>query len=251
MTHVPDELVPRLQALEQKLSHMGFYNGALDDDWGTGVDQGLDKLFTRAGYKAPVQTAPDARPPDATLWIHVPAGYLWLQRLGDLPNLTEAGLHLLGIAELSGSANNPTLFKWRDELKAIGKHTEGFTADAVPWCGLGAGKMALDAGYGSEIPSYPLWALNWNSFGVAAKQPCLGSICTFMRDGGGHVGLYIAEDREGYYHVLGGNTSNRVSIARIAKTRLRACREPAYHTRPSTARPFVVSATGTITTNEA
>ena len=35
----------------------------------------------------------------------------------------------------------------------------------------------------------------------------LGDILTFKRNGGGHVGLYVGEDKD-CYHVLGGNQGN-------------------------------------------
>jgi hypothetical protein len=100
-----------------------------------------------------------------------------------------------------------------------------------------------------EIPQHPLWALNWGDFGVAAKQPCLGAILTFVRDSGGHVAQYVAEDQVAY-HVIGCNQSDSVTVTRIAKSRLHSCREPAYHVRPESARPFVVSSVGALSTNE-
>jgi hypothetical protein len=49
--------------------------------------------------------------------------------------------------------------------------------------------------------------------------PGLGTILVFSRGSGGHVGVYMGEDST-HYHVLGGNQSDRVSVARIPKTRL-------------------------------
>lgn len=235
----------RFQALEVRLQKAGLYDGAIDDDWDKGVDGGLEQLFAKAGFRR----APDLPPALPQTGVHWPSNYAWLGNLGQLPRLTIAGGRLLGTKETPGSGNSPTIMAWKKELEAIGKDVAGYTADAVPWCGLGMGKFALDAGYGAEIPAHPLWALNWGGFGVAAKQPCLGSILTFVRDTGGHVAQYIAEDQAAY-HVLGCNQSDSVTITRIAKSRLKACREPAYNTRPSSARPFLVSAVGALSTNE-
>jgi uncharacterized protein (TIGR02594 family) len=235
----------RFQALEQRLKNAGLYNGPIDDDWADGVDSGLDELFAKAGFKAP---APGADTADHAGLI-VPSSYAWLALETPLPRLVVAGISLLGTKETPGAGSSPTIMGWKRELAAIGKDVAGYTSDAVPWCGLGMGKIALEAGYEAEIPAHPLWALNWGDFGVAAKQPCLGSILTFVRDAGGHVALYIAEDSAAY-HVLGCNQSDSVTITRIAKSRLHACREPAYNVRPASARPFVVSPVGALSTNE-
>jgi hypothetical protein len=53
--------------------------------------------------------------------------------------------------------------------------------------------------------------------GVRRQAPAaaLGDVLAFVRNGGGHVGLYVDEDASAY-HVLGGNQSDRVSITRVA-----------------------------------
>ena len=95
-----------------------------------------------------------------------------------------------------------------------------------------------------------MWALNWLKFGESVGQPWLGDVLCFQREGGGHVGMYVAEDHT-TYHVLGGNQSDKVSIARIAKDRLRGVRRVPYVNAPASAKPYVVAASGAISTNEA
>lgn len=243
--------VKKFQDFERRLASAGLYRGPVDDDWGDGVDGAIEQLFVKAGFKgtalgSSLTAGPAAVDQSAVQW---PANYAWLADLGPLPRLVVAGGHLLGTKETVGAASNPTIMGWKQDLAAIGKDVAGYTSDAVPWCGLGMGKIAIEAGYRDQIPQHPLWALNWGDFGVPAKQPCLGSILTFLRDTGGHVALYIAEDQASY-HVLGCNQSDNVTITRIAKSRLKACREPAYNARPPSARPFVVSAFGALSTNE-
>lgn len=246
------ETIRKFQDLQRRLTTVGFYKGPIDQDWGEGTVAALDQLFAKAGF-------PNAKPEPAATWLdastirwplyHDGRDYRWLANVEGLPKLTIAAGMLLRTAEVSGSGDNPVIMGWKRELAAIGKKVEGFTSDAVPWCGLGMGKIALLAGYEDEIPTYPLWALNWGDFGEKAKQPCLGSILTFVRDGGGHVGEYIAEDSSAY-HVIGCNQGNTVRIDRIAKSRLKEVREPAYKIRPAGARPFIVTAHGQLSTNE-
>jgi uncharacterized protein (TIGR02594 family) len=82
---------------------------------------------------------------------------------------------------------------------------------------------------GKEIPKHPLWALSWSAFGAkpaldrdrGSPAAALGDVLVFVRNGGGHVGLYVGEDASAF-HLLGGNQSDRVCITRLAKSRLYA-----------------------------
>lgn len=178
--------------------------------------------------------------------MNYPKGYEWLGTVGTLPKTVSEALALYGAAEVAGSGNSPTIMAW---AKETGLDHDGYTADAVPWCGLFAALVVRRAGY--EAPKHPLWALNWKGFGGPAYQPLLGCVLVFLRDGGGHVGFYIAEDQQAY-HVLGGNTSDQVKIARIDKKRLVGVREPLYRIgRPASAKPYVVAANGVLSRNEA
>ena len=79
----------------------------------------------------------------------------------------------------------------------------------------------------------------------------LGDVLTFKRDGGGHVGIYVGEDRT-HYHVLGGNQSNQVNVMRIAKTRLHQARRTKWKiAQPANVRVVNLSSQGIISQNEA
>lgn len=175
------------------------------------------------------------------------ARYDFLHSIGTLPRMVQEALKLHGTREQPGPGNNPVIIEWAKEL-AMPAVTRIYTHDSVPWCGLFMGIIAKRAG---KVPvADPLWALNWGRFGVAAGQPMLGDVLTFIRNGGGHVALYIAESRT-TFHVLGGNQSDRVSFTEIAKDRLRAVRRPAYVNPPASARPYLVGASGKVSVNEA
>jgi uncharacterized protein (TIGR02594 family) len=128
---------------------------------------------------------------------------------------------LTGIAEIPGPASNPLIMSWRDEIIArfpdMRHHLAWYSNDDIPWCGLFAAYCVAVHGY--RPPDGPLWALNWRTFGVPLIAPALGCILVFSRQGGGHVGFYEGEDQT-HFHVRGGNQSNKVNVARIAKTRL-------------------------------
>lgn len=79
----------------------------------------------------------------------------------------------------------------------------------------------------------------------------LGDILTFKRNGGGHVTMYVGEDA-GAYHCLGGNQSDKVCIARIAKGRLHSVARPIFKVaQPPNIRKIRLAASGTISRNEA
>lgn len=179
----------------------------------------------------------------------LPRQYAWLEQQTYLPRHVVEALNLYGTLETVGAANNPVIMAWKAESQAAGVNVAGYTADSVPWCGLLQAIIMVRAG--RTPPQDPLWALNWAKFGVDGGQPELGDVLTFKRDGGGHVAIYIAEDQEGCYHVLGGNQHDQVNIMRIQKSRMYSCRQPDYTNKPAQVRPYIVSASGIISNNEA
>jgi cell wall-associated NlpC family hydrolase len=79
----------------------------------------------------------------------------------------------------------------------------------------------------------------------------LGDVLTFKRNGGGHVGIYVGEDKT-HFHVLGGNQNNEVNVVRIAKTRLFKARRTVWRiAQPQNVRKIYLEPKGIITTNEA
>ena len=95
-----------------------------------------------------------------------------------------------------------------------------------------------------------LWALSWSAFGAKSPTASLGDVLVFVRNGGGHVGLYVGEDASAF-HVLGGNQSDQVCITRVAKARLYAARRPLYRVQPDNVRPIHLEATGALSLSEA
>ena len=115
-----------------------------------------------------------------------------------------------GLTEIKDHAK---LSKW---LKSDGA-TLGDPAK-LPWCGDAIATCIALTLPAEPIPDNPYWAQNWGKFGVPC-EPTKGCVLVFKRPGGGHVGLYVGEDKN-YFSVLGGNQSNSISISRIAKSRL-------------------------------
>lgn len=178
-----------------------------------------------------------------------PSGYEWLGYQGQLPRTIIESLKLHGVAEVVGKGSNATILGWRDELNAAGVKIRGYSDDDIPWCGLFAAIVAHRAG--KRVPEKPLWARNWTKFGSPVVKAALGDVLVFERPGGGgHVGFYVGEDKTAF-HVLGGNQSNAVTIARIRKERCIAVRRPEYSAPPASVRRFELASAGPLSSNEA
>jgi uncharacterized protein (TIGR02594 family) len=180
--------------------------------------------------------------------MKAPTSYAWLDTVGQLPRTIQEALRLYGIAEVVGKGSNKTIIEWRDELNAAGVIISGYGDDDIPWCGLFAAIVAHRAE--KPVVKDPLWARNWAKFGVKANTASLGDCLVFERGSGGHVGWYVSEDAK-CYHVFGGNQSNKVCITRIEKHRCIAVRRPPYQKQPASVKPYLVSASGSISKNEA
>lgn len=182
----------------------------------------------------------------STLIKKLPFAYRYLA-LERHPRLLLEALKEYGTSEIKGYENNQIIIEWAKEVGGwIGSW---YNKDSIPWCGLFMAVIAKRAGL--PYNQKALSALSWAGWGDPVDTPMLGDILTFTRDGGGHVGLYVAEDGE-YYHVLGGNQSDQVNIKRIAKYRLYEARRTKWKWRePLNIRRIWLEAKGDITENEA
>lgn len=152
-------------------------------------------------------------------------------------------LKIYGIREGPGDIDNPVILEWAKETGI-----KDYRHDETAWCGLAMALIAKRAGKEVDFP--PLWAKNWAGFGIKVTDGgMLGDILVFTRSGGGHVGLYIAEDEE-YFHVGGGNQQNAVNIIRVEKNRIYAIRRPKYNVQPANVRKIFVTTEGEISDNE-
>lgn len=232
--------------IQKALMARGFDPGIIDGVWGrrtsTAVrnfqrSRGLQvdgvvgpitakALFGDAG--APKAPKTDTALDDVTL--------VWYQE----------ALRLRGTREAPGKASNPDILQW---AKAEGIPYAG---DDIAWCGLFVAHCIGATLTDEPLPTNPLGARAWQRFGA----PCAvraGAVAVFWRgsrDGWqGHVGFYVGEDSEAY-HVLGGNQSDMVSVARIGKDRLLEFRWPG--TVPLTpGGPVKMTKDGKLSTNEA
>lgn len=162
-----------------------------------------------------------------------------------MPAWMDTAKSLLGTREKPGTASNPVIVEW---AQAIGGWTAKFyTKDEIPWCGLFVAHCLEENGLG--IPKNPLSALEYLKWGTELAQPAPGAVMVFGRDGGGHVAFYVSED-DSSYHVLGGNQSDMVNVAKLDKSRLKGIRWPKGEPLPSDG-PVRATFKGPLSLNEA
>ncbi len=114
----------------------------------------------------------------------------------------------LGVAELPGGADNPII---QGVLRSTTLPREDADNDETPWCSAFHNKVYEDCGIAGTDSA---WAKSWLNWGRKIERPRYGCTVVFTRDGGGHVAWYVnSECQPGYINVLGGNQSDRVSIA--------------------------------------
>ncbi|NBC36292.1 TIGR02594 family protein [Novosphingobium sp. FSY-8] len=228
-------------AIQQALAQAGYRPGPIDGIWGRQTIAAL-RLFQSAHGIAPdglpggrVMAAlfPRAAPVASPLF---PPVAVWVQE----------ARRLYGIRETAGPASNPTILDWAGQMGIP------YRGDDVAWCGLFVGHCISATLPEEHLPANVLGARAWGQFGIATP-PCPGAVMVFWRksmaSGLGHVGFYAGEDEKAY-RILGGNQSDSVSLAWIAKDRLVGARWPASVPAPIPAAVTVARDAG-LSTNEA
>jgi uncharacterized protein (TIGR02594 family) len=104
----------------------------------------------------------------------------------------------------------------------------------IPWCG-----DFVETCIAVTLPKEPMignpyLARNWGKFGQEC-EPTLGAVMVFWRGKkngiSGHVAFAVGQSAASYY-VLGGNQSDSVSVAPLAKGRLLCARWPLTYPMP-------------------
>lgn len=207
----------KIEAIQEALRDKGFNPGEIDGIWGRRTIAAVRAFQATRGIKVDGVVGPVTASALLGTNVLVAAGsavpLVWF----------EEAKRLLGTREKPGSASNHAILEWAEDLGIP------YGGDDVPWCGLFVAHCIGSTLTEEPLPANPLSARAWRRVG----QPCqvgLGAILVFWRVSPtgalGHVGFYKGEDDDAY-HVLGGNQSDSVSVARVAKDRLLEARWPA------------------------
>lgn len=185
-----------IRLIQSGLDKLGHTPGTIDGRWGVRTARALRLLIAANGKAASISPQ------------------------GLLPWITEAKT-ALGRNE---ARDRSWLMDWlKRDGRSLGDPGKN------PWCGdfvetsirMGLPEEPLLGALGAN----PYWARNWLLFGRETK-PVTGAVLIFERGSGGHVGFAVGQD-DTHFFVLGGNQSDAVTIARVAKSRLLGARWPA------------------------
>lgn len=158
--------------------------------------------------------------------------------------LVEARRHI-GLREIYGRQHNPQILKWWQLIRAP------FTDDETPWCAGYVGGVLEHVGIRSSRSAMARSYLKW---GKPLTTPIPGAVVVFWRGSrngsSGHVGFYVGKDQRGNIMCLGGNQSDKVSIAPFSTSRLLGYRWPEGEPLTLT-RAAVIKSDGKVSTNEA
>jgi len=237
------EAAMNIREVQRALKAQGFDPGKIDGVWGRRSIEALKAFQTARGLTVDGVLGPEsltalgangAAEPEPVEAADTPL--VWYQE----------ALRQFGTKEVPGPASNHKILQWAKDRGIP------YKSDDIPWCGLFVAHCVGFTLPAEPLPNNPLGARNWAKFGKRCK-PQPGAVLVFWRgkrNGGlGHVGFYKGEDDQAY-HVLGGNQSDSVSIARVGKDRLLAARQPA--TVPDLAGGMVqLTRSGGLSQNEA
>ena len=227
-------------SVQTRLRGLGFDPGPIDGIRGRRTMRAVKRFQESRGLDADGIAGPvtvlalfgdagigDAAPVDRMPWYH-------------------EALRLVGTKEIEGPASNRDILEMADRLDVA------YDNDDIPWCGLFAGHCVGASLPDEALPTVVLRARAWEAFGVPTT-PQLGAVMVFWRrspdSGLGHVGFYFAED-ERTYHILGGNQSDRVSVARLRRDRLLTARWPTTALAPEDTVVTVDGSAAAVSTDE-
>jgi len=142
----------------------------------------------------------------------------------DLPN-TPAWFKIaweeLGTTEVLGIGNNPRILEYHQttSLKA-GSDSTSWCSSFINWCFKEAGIKGTDSAL----------ARSWLRWGKSLDEPKVGCVVVLWRGSitgwKGHIGFYLRESKT-HVFLLGGNTSDKVGVAKYPKKRILDFRWPA------------------------
>jgi len=94
-------------------------------------------------------------------------------------------------------------------------------------------------------------AKDWLNWGVELKNPCVGCVVVFEREGGGHVGFVVGKDIDNNLMVLGGNQCDAVKVSPFDVSRVVGYRWPKEYPLPNNFHLPTLTNDGKLSKNEA
>ncbi len=207
-----------MMSQQERLADLRYYTGKIDGDGGSltkiaFTDFKRDHGLLVREYPGPITMK--------TLWGATAKPRALAKNVeGEPPNLTEAR-RLLGVSEVPGAGNNPTIMQWAKDLD------QWYPGDDVPWCGLFVAHC-MKIGF-PDVPQdfNRLGARAWEAYGQdlgIVDVPPLGSVCRLWRthktkSWNGHVFIVNGYSKDAV-RGIGGNQSDTTSESWFPKDRV-------------------------------
>lgn len=124
-----------------------------------------------------------------------------------------------GVKEVDGKKSNPIILEWIRNWLGWGDDDS-----TIAWCAIFMNQVMKEAGIEGTGKANAKSFLSW---GTPVDHPRKGDVVIFDRGTQawqGHVGIYMGEAGNNKIWCLGGNQSNRVSVAKYSKSKLRGYR---------------------------
>lgn len=205
-----------------KLKSLGYYNGKIDGISGPITlaaitdfksDRGLPNSSTLGpltiaalfDQRSIVQSKDITNDP---IWLRIAKSYL-------------------DVEEIEGYKHNPIILGWWKRLGI------SISDDETPWCAAFVGGCLEEAGLRSSRSGM---ARSYENWGIRLPGPAIGAVATMWRgskaSGSGHVTLVCGQSKSGQLMGLGGNQSNKVSIAAFNQDRITGYFYPSSYSIP-------------------
>jgi len=134
-----------------------------------------------------------------------------------MKRMEEARKHI-GLQEIKGGKHATEIVQfWKDIKRG------GIKDDETPWCAAYVGAMLERVGIRSSRFESAKSYLQW---GVQLAEPVVGCVVVFTRQGGGHVGFCVGQDKVGNLLILGGNQGDAVNVKAFPRSRVTGYRWP-------------------------
>lgn len=130
-----------------------------------------------------------------------------------------AAMHELGVREIEGAGSSPRVLMY---LASTDLDREMAASDETPWCSAFVNwcfEVTGNAGTNSAA------ARSWLGWGQSMPTPRRGAVTVLSREGGGHVGFFMAQTAT-TVKLLGGNQGNQVCVADYDRKRVLGHRVP-------------------------
>jgi uncharacterized protein (TIGR02594 family) len=131
------------------------------------------------------------------------------------------------VIEIAGANHNPRILEYHSAT-SLNATLSGTLSDEIPWCASFVNWCLREAGIEGTFSAQARSFLKWG-FTIPLEKIQAGDVVVFARGNNntsGHVAFFLewSSERKNCLNIIGGNQSNRVSLATFSTQRLLSVR---------------------------